>query len=298
MMKKHEGRKAKMHLFDWFNYTGMVLLCLLILYPIWYLLMLSVSSYQGMLTYKGVLMLWPQGFTWEAYSRYFKLDFVRTGYIATVFRTVVGTALSMAVMSMGGYALSKKKMPFHGVITALIIFTMFFGGGLIPTYLNIRSMGLIDSRWVLVLPCLVNTFYMLVLRNFYMQIPEALEESARMDGAGVFRIFAQIIVPISVPSLATIALWVAVNHWNAWFDSMLYITSMAKQVIQVHIRSLVIEQATLSSQVMTFNARDSMPTPETMRAAAVMLTMIPILCVYPFVQRYFVKGIVTGSLKG
>ncbi len=298
-MKKRVSHLHRMNAFDYVNYGIMIILCLLVIYPIWYLIMLSFSSYQGMIEYNGMGMLTPQGFTLSAYERYFKLNFIRTGYYATIFRTVVGTSLSMIVMALGGYALSKKKMPFHGVITGLIVFTMFFNGGLIPTYLQVKSLGLIDSLWALVLPCLMNTFYMLVLRNFYMGIPEALEESARIDGASDLRIFAQIILPISMPSLMTITLWVAVNHWNSWFDSSIYISSSTKQVIQVHIRNLVIEQENgLSSQVMTFNTRDKMPTPETMRAAAIMITMVPILCVYPFIQKYFVKGVIVGSLKG
>jgi putative aldouronate transport system permease protein len=262
---------------------------------------LSLSTAEGL--YKGAesLVMWPSDITLEAYRKFLTMDFVFTGYMNTVFRTVVGTFSSLFVMAFAAYALSKKYLPHVKFYTTLFIITIFFSGGLIPTYLLIRNLHLIDNIWVLVLGPLVNAFYLLILRNFFMSIPVELEESARIDGAGDIRIFFTIIMPMSLPALATIGLWQAVGHWNSWFDSLIYITSIDKQVISVHIRRLVIEQNAAMNEMLTGlttqQAKD-MPTPETMRAAAIMVTILPILCVYPFIQKYFVQGVMVGAVKG
>jgi putative aldouronate transport system permease protein len=178
---------------------------------------------------------------------------------------------------------------------------MFFNGGLIPTYILIRNLNLLDNPLVYILapPFLYNTFYMLIIRNFFMAIPNSIEESAKIDGANDVRIFFSLIVPMSKPVIGTMCLWMAVNHWNSWYDSLIYVPSPDKQVIQVHIRKLVIEQsARLLSAAMDFFDKANIPTPESMRAAGIFITMIPILCMYPFLQKYFVKGVIVGAVKG
>lgn len=289
---------------DWFNvlnYMILTLFCLSILYPFYYLISISLSTAGEIYTAQNTVFYFPSTITWEAYQKFLSMDYVYTGYFNTVFRTVAGTSLSLIVMSCAAYALSKKTLPHLNLYTTFFIVTMFFGGGLIPTYLLIRQLNLLDNIWVFVFGGLVNAFYMLILRNFFMSIPEEMEESARMDGAGDALIFARIVVPLSLPALATISLWLAVGHWNAWFDSLIYIKSIDKHVISVHIRRLVIEQDQSMSQTLiglSNRQRGDKPTPEGMRAAAIMVTIIPILCVYPFVQKYFVQGVMVGAVKG
>ena len=295
-------RKQPLALFDIFNYAALSVLSLSILYPFVYLINMSLSTSAGLYSRDFALFLWPEGFTVEAYRKFLSMNYVYTGYAVTLFRTVAGTALSLIVMSAAAYALSKKYLPHVKIYTTIFIVTIFFSGGLIPTYLLMRNLGLLDNIWILVLGPMVNAFYLLIIRNFFMGIPEELEESARLDGAGDFRIFTQVIIPLSLPVIATIGLWQAVNHWNAWFDSLIYINSMDKHVISVHIRRLVIEQnAAMNDQLTSSLAsvqKKNMPSPESIRAAAIMVTIIPILCVYPFIQKFFVKGVMVGAVKG
>jgi len=294
------GQKNKFTFFDYLNYAGLIVLSTSVVYPLIYLLSLSLSSREGLVQAGGSVWLWPQGFTWKAYTGFLDQSYIYSGYFYTVFRTIVGTFLSVLFMSLAAYALA-KAVPFKKTITFYFIFTMFFTGGLIPTYILIKNLGLINNPLVYILapPYLYNTFYMLILRNFFLTIPDSLEESAKMDGAGDIRILFQIMMPLAAPALATISLWVAVNHWNSWFDSLIYVQSADLQVIQVHIRKLIIEQsALLMSDAMEFYDQANMPTPESMKAAAILITMIPILCVYPFIQRYFVKGVILGAVKG
>ncbi|MDF2962938.1 MAG: transporter permease [Paenibacillus sp.] len=288
--------------FDYFNYTALLLLSVSIIYPIIYLLSLSLSTNEGLATggTGATLLLWPQGFTTDAYAMFAKTSFIYTGYSYTIGRTLIGTFLGVLLMSLGAYSLS-KNIPFKKTLTFYFVFTMFFTGGLIPTFLLIKKLGLLDNPLVYILapPFLYNTFYILILRNFFMTIPGSLEESAKMDGASDLRIFFQVIIPLSAPALATISLWVAVSHWNSWFDSLIYMQSLDKQVIQVLIRKLVIEQSSLMlADSASYFGKDDMPTAESVKAAAILITMIPILCVYPFIQKYFVKGVVMGAVKG
>ncbi|MEX1030325.1 MAG: carbohydrate ABC transporter permease [Paenibacillaceae bacterium] len=294
------GKKNRFTLFDYLNYMFMIGLSLSVIYPILYLFFLSVSTREGLAQASSSILIWPQGFSWSAYQAFMHQSYIYTGYAYTIGRTVIGTFLAVLFMSLAGYALA-KYIPYKKSITFFFIFTMFFNGGLIPTYLLIKNIGLINNPLVYILapPFLYNTFYMLILRNFFMTIPDSLEESAKMDGANDLRIFFTIMVPLAAPAIATISLWVAVNHWNSWFDSIIYMQSADKQVIQVHIRRLIIEQsAAMMSSTASFFDKSNAPTGESTKAAAILITMIPILCVYPFVQRFFVKGVVMGAVKG
>jgi putative aldouronate transport system permease protein len=294
------AKKHRFTLFDYLNYFFMFALSLSVLYPILYLLFISLSTREGLAQADSFILLWPQGFSWGAYEGFLNQTYIYTGYAYTVGRTLIGTFLAVLFMSLAAYALA-KSIPFRKSITFFFILTMFFNGGLIPTYLLIKNLGLINNPLVYILapPFLYNTFYMLILRNFMMTIPDSLEESAKIDGAGYLRIFFTIIIPLSAPALATIGLWVAVNHWNSWFDSIIYVQDADKQVIQVHIRKLIIEQSRrMMTDTVSYFDKSNIPTGESIRAAAILITMFPILCVYPFIQRYFVKGVVMGAVKG
>ncbi|MNI39980.1 Inner membrane ABC transporter permease protein YcjP [compost metagenome] len=201
-------------------------------------------------------------------------------------------------MTLGAYALSKKYLPHRNFYTMLIVLTMFFSGGLIPTFLLIKSIGLYDTRWALIIPGLINTFYMIIMRNFFMELPQELEDSAKIDGANDIQILARIVVPVSKPILATIGLWVAVHHWNEWFQALIYIQDQSKIVLQILLRRLIVENDDLQMRELMSQATEDEVVAETVKSAVLMIATIPILVVYPFIQKYFVKGIMVGSLKG
>ena len=182
----------------------------------------------------------------------------------------------------------------------MIVFTMFFSGGLVPTYLVISDLGLINNRWVLVLPMLFSAYNLVIMRNSFMALPEDMEESARIDGANDIVILFRIIVRVSLPIIATVGLWVAVAHWNAWFDSMIYIRDLDKQVLQMQLRKLVIElsDAQMQQTMKQMASVNSKYSSESVKMAMIVVTMLPIMAVYPFIQRFFVKGIMVGALKG
>ncbi|MEG2251985.1 MAG: carbohydrate ABC transporter permease, partial [Clostridia bacterium] len=223
--------------------------------------------------------------------------YIGYGFVNTILRTLLGAASGVLVTVLTAYPLSKKYFPNRRFWTAFVVFTMFFSGGMIPTYLCYSMQLKLDNNFlVLILPMLINTYNMLIARNFFMGLPEELSESGRIDGASELRILFNLILPISLPIVATLALWSAVEHWNAWFDSMLYFTDPKRQVLQLVLRRIVLE----GSADMMGTAADEMSTvnPETIKAATTMVATIPIVLIYPFLQKYFVKGMVVGSLKG
>jgi putative aldouronate transport system permease protein len=281
------------------NALLMVLLCLTILYPFANLLAMSFS--RGDSPYLSSVSLIPRPFTTKSYELVFEDGDLYWGFLNTVLRTVFGTAASVVIMLAAAYSLSKKYLPHRNFYTSAFVFTLFFGGGLIPTYLLVRSLGLVDTRLVLSVANLVPVFHLLIMRNFLMSTPEELEDSARIDGANDVLILFRVVVPLSMPVIATIGLWTAVSHWNAWFDSLIYINDDKKHVLQIWLRRIVIE----ATDPITARLDDDLKrelglpaAPSTIKAAALFVAMAPILVVYPFIQKYFVKGVILGSLKG
>lgn len=289
-------RSAGERIFLACNNVFMVALCITMIYPFWNLLSLSFAG-QGVATTR--FYLWPPVSTMDNYRRVFANTHIWTGFANTLFRTVIGTALSLIFSIHIAYPLSKRYFPHRSFWTALVVFTMFFSGGMIPDFVLIRTLGLYDSRWALILPLLINTFNMIIIRNFFMDIPDSLEESARIDGANDIVILYRIILPVSFSIIATVTLWTAVGHWNAWFDSLIYISDGSKQVLQTILRRIVLEgsQQLMNLQGGTIQDTGNVNT-ETIKAATIMVATVPILLVYPFVQKYFVKGVMVGSLKG
>lgn len=280
-------------------YVFLAIFMITIIYPIYYLLMKSFSTFGGLANNTDPFLLTPKGFTLLAYIRLFSQSYIHTGFGVTVFRSIVGTLLSVIVMALAAYPLSKKGLPGRKLITWFFMINMFFVGGLIPTYLTVKNVGLTNSIWVLVFLPLCNTYYILLLRSFFEGVPDALEEAANIDGATTLQIFMQVILPISIPSLMTIATWMFFTHWNSYFDSMIYINDLNKQVVQVHIRRLVIEQSNLlMAGTLVHGSKSNQPTEESMRAAGIMITIVPVLIIYPFVRKYFSKGMILGAVKG
>lgn len=199
-------------------------------------------------------------------------------------------------MLYNGISVVKKDLPLRNIITVFLVIPMFFTGGLVPDFLLINSLGLYDTLWALILPILISTYNVLIMRNFIMSIPESLEESALVDGANFFTILFRIIIPLSKPILATIALWVAVRHWNAWFDAHIYTRSNKRVVLQLILRRVIIEHD--NAEITDTLQGDEGVITKTMEAATVLVAIGPIIAVYPFLQKYFVKGVMIGSVKG
>ena len=223
--------------------------------------------------------------------------YIHSGYLNTIIVTVVTTVLSLILTSMGAYCMASRNFPNRKFWMGILLFTMYFSGGLIPTYLTYIGYGLKDSLWALILPSLCSAYNLIIMRNFFMQLPESIIESGRVDGAGEFQILFNLVLPISKPVLATIGMWVAVGRWNSWFDCLVYIRDPNKSVLQVILRRIILQGS--NDLMAASNASvDIRANPEGLKAAAIFVTTIPILLVYPFLQKYFVKGIVLGSVKG
>jgi len=260
---------------------------------------LSISLSNGNEAAQMGLMLWPKGFTLDSYLFVLKGPALLRSYGVTIFITVVGTALNLFLTITAAYALSRRDLPGRGVMLIFIVITMVFDAGIIPGYMLIRNLGLLDKLWAMILPGAVSAFNLILMRNFFEELPPSIIESARLDGASEFRILTSIVVPLSGPGIATIGLFYAVGHWNEFFRGIFYITDPTKWPLQVLLRSVVVmadlNQLGGSNRDMygalTINQL-------TIRAATVMAAIIPIAVLYPFLQRYFVKGIVLGAEKG
>lgn len=290
-MKQTTGERV----FSVCNMLFLVGVSLLALYPFIYTLSISLSTAAE--ANRDSLHLYPREVSFAAYRMVLSTPEIATGYLNTLLRTVVGTLLTVVVTCIAAYPLSRRELPHRGLFTFLVLFTMIFSGGLVPGYLLIRSLGLINTLWALVLPGMLSAFNVIVVKNFFQQIPESLGEAARVEGASEASILFRIYFPLSKPVLATISLWTAAAHWNQWFDAMLYITDDRRQVLQTFLQRIVIESSTQLIDMGATNASILAYTPETIKAATVIVTILPILCFYPLVQKHFVKGILLGSVK-
>lgn len=281
--------------FDVFNCVFLGLLCFTFIYPFWYLFAVSIADPD--LQAMSQIYFLPSYFSLNSYENVLSSIYVWYGFLWSTIRTVLGTLIALVVGYHYAYALSKRYLPNRSFWTTLLIITMFFSGGLVPEYLLVKDLGLRNTIWSLVLPGAISAYNITIMRNFLMAMPESLEESARIDGANDLTILYKIIFPLSMPIIATVGLWTAVGHWNAWFDSMIYITDPERQVLQVTLRRIVLEG---TNQLVAMYGEDvtAKQTSETIKAAVTMVTALPILMVYPFIQKYFVKGVMVGSLKG
>lgn len=285
--------------FDIINYTMLFLLAAVTLYPFWYIIVISISTQSE--ANKIGLHIFTSRPSWDSYGSIFDNKYIYMAYLNTIIRTVLGSSVNLALTIMLAYAMSKKYLPHRTFYTSIVVFTMFFGGGLIPSYLLVKSLNLINTMWALILPGAINTFNMIIMRNYFQALPLELEESAKMDGANDVRILISIYLPVSMPVIATVSLWYLVGHWNAWFDALIYTNGNGKlMVLQLLLRKVLIEGSDqyINSKSLMINDSSVAPSPESLKAATIMVATIPILMVYPFIQKYFVKGIMIGSLKG
>ena len=286
-IKRSAGDRA----FDWINYLFLALFSLTILFPFWNLFVQSVSSPDSGVV--DALQMWPKKFSAFNYKYVLANKYIWTGYRETLIRTIAGTALSVTLTAMGAYVLSKKKLPNRNFWTTVVLIPMFFSGGMIPSYLWMVNLHLIDNRLVLILPGLISSYNLIIMRNFFMSVPEGLEESAMIDGAGSIRIFFSIVLPISKAVLATVALWVMVGHWNAWFHAMIYLRDADKMPLQIFLRD-ILTRSQLGAMTGQTDVED---VGQTIKYATIIVSTVPILCVYPFIQKHFVKGVMIGAVK-
>ena len=249
----------------------------------------------------GGLLIRPAGFSLEGYRIVLTNKSIWLGYRNTMFYVWVGTFLSMIVTSFGAYALSRSGFLLKKAIMLFIIFTMFFGGGIIPTYLLVRSLGMINTVWAILIPSMVATWNLIILRTAFQSIPESLIESVKLDGANDFVALFRIVLPLSKPALAAISLFYAVAKWNEWFSSVLYLTNRSLYPLQMFLRELLImattSDAMMEMEMSKINAVNQVLQKEIIKYATIIVATVPILALYPFLQKYFVKGVMIGSLK-
>ena len=275
----------------------MTILMIVMLYPFWDMLVLSFSPKSEIFsTGLRLFTLHPE---LTAYKKVFDSPELWQSFYNSIVRVILGTVISVILTSLTAYPLAKKYFPLNKLITGLFIFTMLFSGGLIPGYLLMKKLNMLNTIWVLVVPGAVSAYNLIIMRNFLRFIPDSMEESARIDGATEFKIWWKIILPLSKPVMATVALWVAVEHWNAYFDALIYITDRTKYVLPILLRRILLENQ-LKMFINGNFAEQSVkkPTEETVKAAVIMVSTLPIVMVYPFLQKYFMKGIMLGAVKG
>ena len=283
------------------TYVIVIALCLLILLPC--LNVLALSFNDGKDAARGGVYFWPREFTLQNYREVFNDGSIISAYKITIARTVLGTFFSLAVTCFAAFALNQRELPGRKFLIFAITFTMLFGGGTIPTYIQYNELGLLDTFWVYIVPSLVSVTYLMMVRSYFDGLPYTLQEAARLDGCGYFSILFRIILPLSKPVMAVIGLYTAVNHWNDWFAGAFYMTSDKLWPVQTVLQQMLSRAMSASSQ-QTQNisaaiaASQSNVTSDALKMAAVVITTAPILCVYPYLQRYFVKGVMIGSLKG
>ncbi|ULL18165.1 carbohydrate ABC transporter permease [Paenibacillus sp. H1-7] len=287
--------REKIGLFTIVNAVILLAVVVITLYPFVY--MLAVSLSQDIYVMKGEVTLWPKGFNLKMYKLVFDDPNIWQAYKNTIVYVGLGTAISIIVTSMGAYALSRKDMGYHKLFTLMIVFTMFFSGGMIPTFLVVRSLGLMDTVWGMVLPGAVNTWNLILMRTFFSGIPKELEDSGRVDGLTDIGIFFRIVIPLSKAVFATIALFYAVAMWNNFMLPLLYLRNPDLFPLQVLLRNLVLA-GSVSSGAVTGIGGDNLVVEDSLKFATIMVSTLPILLIYPFVQKYFVKGAMIGAVKG
>lgn len=296
-MKQTRGEKT----FQFVNYIFLSILSFTFVFPFWRILSLSLN--EGLDASRGGINFWPRKFTWDNYSAIFSGQDMVDAYTITVGRTVIGTFFSILLVSLMAYGLSKNRLRGRKAINFMLILSMFFSGGLIPTFLLYRELGLLNNFWVYVIPSLYAAATVFIFRSFFRSLPGELEESAQIDGANDLKVYFKIVFPLSMPIFATMALFAAVAHWNDYLTAVIYVNKEELMPLQTLLMKIInVNQGDSSrlayGSVGLSDASRRTITPESVKMAALIAVVLPILTVYPFLQRYFVKGIIIGSLKG
>jgi putative aldouronate transport system permease protein len=302
---KHGMRRIRKSLEDRVLDGVILIICVLVLimmaYPFYYAIIISFNDGKDAL--RGGIYLWPRVFSLENYKAVLRIDYIYTAAMVTLLRTLAGTISTLTFTGLFAYSLSHRNLRFRRFYMTAMIVTMYFSGGLIPYYMTLKFLGLMNKFLVYIIPGLLNAFYAIIMMSFFREIPDSLEEAAKIDGAGYLSIFFRIIIPVSAPLLATMALFVGVYHWNAWSDAAFFITSKSLKTLSFVLISLINQTEAAAQLAQTggmgsLAVKQSAIVGETLRPAAMIIVVVPIILVYPFLQRYFVKGIMIGSVKG
>lgn len=292
-------KRSKLHGYTMMDYMIILLLLpifIITLYPVIYTVSVSISS--TLAVEKQEVWLWPIGFNLGSYMAVFKQPEILSSFGNSFFYTICTTAYSMFLTICCAYALSRNWLYGRNVLAMFFAFTMWFGGGLIPYYLLLRNLKLLDTRWVLIIPAALNVWNMIIMRTSMQQIPESVEESAKIDGANDLTILAKIMIPMNIPVIATVTLFYIVGNWNSWFYPLIFLSRRELLPMPVIVRELLIAFTDQTLNRDNFMGDSNTVNPVSFRSAVVVLTMLPLLAVYPFIQRYFIKGIMIGSVKG
>ena len=299
MSKRETARKGNhikaslgSRIFDGINICILLTLALITFYPFWDCLVVSFSSLKSYLSTS--IHLWPSEWSFDGYSYMLKEITLWTSYANSLFVTVAGTLINMIITTMAAYVLSKKDLKGQRPIMFLAVFTMMFSGGIIPTYIVVKDLHLMNSLWSMIIPSAINTYNLIILRNFFMELPLELEEAALLDGCTEVGVLFRIMLPISKPALTTVALFYAVDHWNDFFSAIMYINSKEAWPLQLFLRSMLFQ----SDAAYSSGGESLFLLGQPMKMAAVMLAIIPIMCAYPFFQKYFTAGMTAGAVKG
>lgn len=291
LMKIKQTKASR--LFDAFNYTFLTLFAVAMLLPLLYVISGSLTSDSELALKKVVLI--PMKPTLDSYRYILSSGIIFTSLLQSIFITLVATIINIFTTTLTAYPLSRRTLRGRGILMKLVVFTMMFNGGMIPTYLMVKNLGLINSYWSLWLPTAIATFNLILMKNFFQQLPDGIEEAAKIDGCNDLQILFRMALPLSMPSIAAITLFYAVSNWNNYFNALMYISDSGKWPIQVWLRQIVI----LSQAGFDANAgTEFVQPPETTKLAVISVATVPILCVYPFLQKYFAKGVLLGSVKG
>ncbi|AEI40442.1 carbohydrate ABC transporter permease [Paenibacillus mucilaginosus] len=286
-------------IFDVLNYFVLSAIAIIVLYPLYFVFIASISNPTAVLN--GEMWIWPKGITMEGYSRIIQEGSIWRGYQNTILYTSVGTAINVLLTVLAGYALSRKDLYGRNTIMVYLLITMFFSGGLIPTYLVIKKLHLINTMWALILPKAVSLFNIIIARSFFQDtIPVELLEAAKMDGCSDVTFFAKIVLPLSKAIIAVLALFYAVGYWNSFFDALIYLGDERMYPLQLVLRNLLVIQNELASQFVTDveSAEVQQRVASLLKYGVIVIASLPLLIVYPFIQRYFVQGVMIGSVKG
>ncbi|WP_412934464.1 carbohydrate ABC transporter permease [Lederbergia ruris] len=284
-------------IFTLINSTILLVIAFLMIYPLIYVLSASLSAPVHIAS--GNIWLLPKDFTLDSYKTVFENKNILIGYRNTIMYTILGTAINLVASVMIAYPLSRKDFYGRGIITVIILFTMFFSGGMIPTYLLIQDLGMLDTIWAMIIPGAVSVYNVIIMRTFFQGIPDELREAAVMDGCSNLKFLGKIVLPLSMPILAVMGLFYGVGHWNAYFDALIYLSDSHKFPLQLFLRQMLIQEDLSGMANMGGEAlSDSILKVEGLKYAVVVIASLPMLILYPFLQKYFIKGVMIGSLKG
>lgn len=282
-------QSAASRVFDAFNYGVMILLMIVMIYPLVYVFSASISD--NALVSSGDVLLFPKKVTLIAYKQLAANSDLWISYWNTIRYTIVHVILTLITTAAMAYPLAKKWLPGRRWILMMAAFTLLFSGGMIPTFLVVQKLGMLNSIWAIVLPSMISTWYLFIMRTFFEALPEELEDAATIDGCSSLQVLLRVVMPLSMPVMATIGLFTAVNQWNAFFDALIYLNDRSMYPLQIMLRNILVAGTTIQGE-------GDMSLLQTMKYAIIMMATLPILCVYPFIQKYFVQGTMIGGIKG